>query len=289
MGPQRLRHAQVTQLQDFLLEDTVGNLFPLSWLQNHGVEPDNGQRFSFWGLLHPTREVRAMALSLADRLILLDTRDEKAALKLGRFFRDREHHLSHIVGRAPAVRHFWRAYSEEALGAFHPEPRLIQEQELYALRPPEFTAPACALSTLRRVEPSELDALFLASARMHREETGEDPLEIDADAFRRQVRYRIHHGRAFVVFDEHRHLIFKADLSTRSHLGVQISGVYTEPRHRGQGLASAALRDLCALLFEEGVPLITLYVNRTNAPAIRVYKRLGFQFEGPYQTIFIAD
>ncbi len=285
--PVRLTHADRLPLEEFLRGKLEVNLFALSWLQNHGVENSDHQNFAFWACRDHQRKIQAVALNLSERLLLLDARTTRSARILGHFFRDRGQRFLHIVGVSTGVSPFWQAYSHA--GPDPPQARLIQHQKLFTLRPEQLRSRARPATGLRRAEISELDAVFLASARMHLEETLEDPLERNAEAFRRHVRFRITHGRSFVWFDDRQRLKFKADLSSRSAWGVQLSGVYTAPSFRGRGVATAALSDLAALLFDEGVPLITLYVNETNAPAIRVYRRLGFVFRRHYQTIFLAD
>lgn len=135
----------------------------------------------------------------------------------------------------------------------------------------------------------DIDSVFWASARMHTEETLEDPLERDANHFRRHVEHRIDNDRTYVWVDEMRRLIFKADVSAQSSYGAQISGVYTPPNLRGRGIATRGMRDVCEALFRRGHPQVTLYVNGSNVPAKRVYQKVGFEYHTAYQTVFVAD
>ncbi len=286
-APTRLRNRHQRRLQRFLLEDVDANLFILSWLENHGVEPSRADHFAFWGFFSSSGGLRSISLNIANRLVMLDTRIDDDARRFGLFFGERDLRFLHVVSRSRSVEPFWSVYADPK----QPDPveaRLIQHQELYRLQPQNFSFPAIRQSRVRRADASEIDAVFLASARMHREETLEDPLRRDADAFRRHVRYRITHGRTFVWFDEYRRLLFKADISTRCAHGAQISGVYTSPRHRNQGIATRAMIDICSILFEEDLPRLTLYVNEKNHAARHVYQKIGFQYLAPYQTIFIA-
>lgn len=287
-APTRLRNRHQRRLHDFLLADVDANLFVLSWLENHGVEPHRRDHFTFWGYFDRFENLRAMALEVADRLLMLDTRKEQHARDFGHFFQHRGVEFMHVVSRQRSVTPFWEIYADPHLNPAI-RARLIQNQELYRLLPEDFDAPARRQSEVRAARIGELDAVFLASARMHREETKEDPLLHDAESFRRHVRYRINHGRTYVWFDENRRLLFKADISTRCAHGAQISGVYTSPQHRNQGIATRGMSDICALLLDEGLPRLTLYVNETNEAARRVYRKLGFQYLSPYQTIFVAD
>lgn len=286
--PLQLRNRHRGALSQFLFEQIDANLFPYSWLENHGVQPSRISHFSYWAYLDNDSTLQSVALNVADRLLMLDARCPDDARSFGVFFRRQPYRFHHIVSRTDSVAPFWEIYSDPLLpGA--PQAKLIQNQLLYTLTPTDFPRRDQLLSGLRPGKPSEIDPIFLASAQMHREETGEDPLQNDPDTFRRHVRHRLTMGRTFVWFDHNRHLLFKADISIHCSQGAQISGVYTSPHHRNKGIATKALHDLCALHFDQGLPRLTLYVNETNAPALKVYHRLGFQFSSPYQTIFVAN
>lgn len=286
--PEQLEDHHRSKLREFLLEDVDANLFALAWLENNGVEPDRSGHFSYHGWFDDHRNLEAISLNVSNRLIMLDTRDQSYARAFGRFFRRRRTRFQHVVSRQRSVSPFWQAYSEPD-GDFHVQARLTQDQVLYRLFPSQFRAPSGRQSAVRRGRKSELDSIFLASVRMHREETREDPLARNGSSFRRHVRHRVEKGRTFVWFDDRRRLLFKADISTQCSLGAQISGVYTAPQFRGQGIATRAMTDICRILFDEDLPRLTLYVNHSNAPARSVYERIDFEAVAPYQTVFVAD
>jgi ribosomal protein S18 acetylase RimI-like enzyme len=60
-------------------------------------------------------------------------------------------------------------------------------------------------------------------------------------------------------------------------LDAAMDEVYLRPGVRGRGIAVEVLQAICKRLFEAGVMLIDLEVDRDNAPARRLYERLGFQ------------
>lgn len=282
--PIRLLRRHESQVSAFLEKEPVSNLFLLSWIENNGIEARHENHFHFFGIHDTQGQLKAVLLSISDRLVMLHSDSPEEAEHLGYFIAQSGVHLHHVVSTRANANPFWVAYHEHRPDI---EARLIQNQKLYSLRKEDFL-PIVEPLPVRRAGLHEMDALYLASAQMHREETGEDPLEGDPDAFRRHVRYRISHGRTFVYFDKFRRLLFKADISSRSPRGVQISGVYTAPHCRNQGIATRGMQSLIQGLFHEGLPLITLYANETNHPALKVYTRLGFRFHTPYQTVFIA-
>lgn len=64
-----------------------------------------------------------------------------------------------------------------------------------------------------------------------------------------------------------------------------IGNVFTLPESRGRGLGGAVSSAVVAALLEEGIETIVLNVAMENAPALRVYRRMGFMpfcgyFEG---------
>jgi predicted GNAT family acetyltransferase len=138
-------------------------------------------------------------------------------------------------------------------------------------------------SPVRRATRGDLDGLSLAAAAMHREEMGFDPLAADASAWRARMASLIERGWAWVWTAAGR-VIFKTELSAWTPDVVQLQGVYTDPAHRGQGVATAALASVCAALFGE-VELCSLYVNHYNTAALSVYQRLGFERVADFATV----
>ena len=57
---------------------------------------------------------------------------------------------------------------------------------------------------------------------------------------------------------------------------AQIGNVFSHPRFRGQGYATAATAGVTNHLLRMGIRIISLFVVAENAPAIRIYERLGF-------------
>lgn len=59
-----------------------------------------------------------------------------------------------------------------------------------------------------------------------------------------------------------------------------IDNVVVAEAHRGQGIATELLKELIARGEARGIEAFTLEVRVSNAPAIRVYEKLGFVSEG---------
>ena len=285
------RREQRRALRDFYERDVVLNLFALSWLESYGVWPARQGSFHFRAGFDAFGQVEAAALVISERLLLLDAADPRWIEPCARWYRERGYHFHHIVSARALVHAFWDAYASPADDQPPLTARLRSAQQMFVLTRERWMAQRLdmrqRLSPLREARPQELDAVFLASAQMHREETREDPLAHQPDVFRHHVRHRIEAGRTLVWFDEQDRLLFKVDVSAQSRYGVQLSGVFTQPRARNQGVATRAMSDACRILFSRGWPRVTLYVNDDNSAARRVYERVGFVYHADYETIFV--
>jgi len=266
-------------------------MFMLSWADNYGIAaPGQPDLFHFGGLHHGNR-LTAVSLVITGRLVLIESDDAVATSRLAQWYRRSRFQFEHIVSAREVVTPFWQSYGDADRFA---TARLDRFQELYVMERRSWlgllpTRTDHVPTALQLANTDDIESVFLASARMHEEETLEDPLQRDAGHFRRHVLHRIETDRTWVWFNEHRRLMFKADVSAQSRYGAQVSGVYTPPLVRGQGIATRAMVDMCDALFKRGFPRIVLYVNDDNVAARRVYEKVGFTFHCPYETVFIAE
>jgi predicted GNAT family acetyltransferase len=58
--------------------------------------------------------------------------------------------------------------------------------------------------------------------------------------------------------------------------------VVTHPDYRGRQYATLVTGAVCAELIRRGITTVFLNVRKDNAPAIRVYEKLGFVRYGPF-------
>jgi uncharacterized protein len=126
------------------------------------------------------------------------------------------------------------------------------------------------------------------SAAMHLEEMGEDPLTVDPTGYRRRVRTLIDRGWTFIHRSADRRIAFKMDIGCAGLTTGQIQGVYTPPGLRRRGVATAGMAACCALAFT-WYPVLSLYVNDFNRPAVALYERLGFtRMAYDFQTVLLG-
>lgn len=182
-----------------------------------------------------------------------------------------------IVAPRRIVERYWRHVS-----SWHAPARITRpSQPLLALRPSELSGSAGGVVG-RRARPSEWESVAYNSAKMIEHELEYDPRSFAPD-FNANVRQMIDRGLWWVGESDGK-LCFFCNAGPRSTATLQLQGIWTPPRLRGQGLASRALYAICEQLLQS-VPSISLYVNDFNEKALALYDRLGFERVGEFASL----
>jgi ribosomal protein S18 acetylase RimI-like enzyme len=141
---------------------------------------------------------------------------------------------------------------------------------------------------IRRLEPSDVDAfraVRLDALRLHPEAFGssyEDEAVLDRAEFVERLTTA---GLVrFGAFDEHGSLVGLIGLQIRSGAKQQhkafLFSMYVDAAHRGTGLAQQLVEAVIAAAREAGAIVLQLSVAAGNAPAQRLYRRMGFTTYG---------
>lgn len=181
--------------------------------------------------------------------------------------------------------------SEVAMGLYHQLSALWGSSwsEVRELRPHQ---PLMAIQSdpaipadprVQRVTLEHWDPYYEAAVQMYTEEVGVSPLIGNPAGYRFYVRQLITSGRAFAIFEGDR-VVFKADLGSVSGTVSQVQGVWVDPELRGRGLAAPAMAGVVRLARTVS-PIVSLYVNDFNGPALATYRRAGFEQVGEFATI----
>ncbi len=121
-----------------------------------------------------------------------------------------------------------------------------------------------------------------ASVAMYTEEVGVAPLDIQG-SYRDHVASLMMKGFSMAALWDNR-VVFKADVVAAAGLVCQVGGVWLAPELRGRGYSEpmmAAVVEICRQRF----PVVSLYANSHNIPALRCYQAIGFQSVGEFATI----
>jgi uncharacterized protein len=185
---------------------------------------------------------------------------------------------SSIVGPAEEVLDLWRLLAP----AWGPAREVRDTQHLMAISEPPRQAPHPGLRVLR---PDELDLLMPAAVAMFTEEVGVSPVEHGGGAsYRSRLLELIRAGRALAVVEDGR-ITFKAEIGSATAQACQVQGVWVEPRLRGRGLGAAGMAAVVAHAQAHVAPVVSLYVNSYNHPAVAIYHRVGFSTVGTFATV----
>lgn len=162
------------------------------------------------------------------------------------------------------------------------------EQPLLAMdenpAPEQFTAVS---QRVRWAEVSEFSRVLPAAAAMFEEEVGYSPFVDGAQSYSKRVEQLVRDKRTAVLTDDtDGRVLFKADIGSISSGVCQIQGVWVNPAFRGQGLAAPCMAAVVAMA-RKYVPVVSLYVNSYNAPALATYRRVGFEQTGTFATVLL--
>jgi predicted GNAT family acetyltransferase len=147
--------------------------------------------------------------------------------------------------------------------------RLERRQRLYELR--EVISPVPERGRLRCATAADIDLVARWSYEFAMAIFGEaDRQEVD-----RSTRSRIGEGDTYLWEDGAPVSIAMKTRPTRR--GISVSLVYTPPRLRRRGYATACVGELSRMLLREGREFCTLFADLSNETANRLYQRIGYR------------
>lgn len=185
---------------------------------------------------------------------------------------------SSIVGPASEVLDLWSRLSPSWGSARE----VREDQPVLAMREPSrvIIDDKVRYSTL-----ADLDKLVPACVAMFTEEVGVSPNSGGgASAYRNRVAELVSARRSFVRYlgDE---LVFKAEVGTVGSEVAQIQGVWVKPEYRGKGFSVPAMATVVKYVLADIAPVVSLYVNNYNAPALATYRNVGFEQVDTFATV----
>jgi hypothetical protein len=184
---------------------------------------------------------------------------------------------SMIVAPRETVREFWKI-----AGRRMGRPRLVRDRQLVMMVDSARLRRGGPFVAVRHAEMDEWRAVAESSVSMIRQELEYDPRRNSAN-FNMTIREMIERRLWWVGIAGGR-LAFFCNIGPWSEQTAQLQGIWTPPELRGRGLAAASLAAICDRLFEI-TPTLSLYVNDFNDAAIALYRRVGFEHVGDFQTI----
>lgn len=158
-----------------------------------------------------------------------------------------------------------------------------REQRFMAVEAGDPLPPRMPLAGFRQARADDLEVLVDQACRLHVEDQMGPPIARSArGGVRARLDETVSSGATYVV-ERDGAVMGKADLSLRNRRrGAQIAGVYVDEAARGQGVATGLIGELVGLLFDDGMPSVSLHVRSDNAPAIAAYSRAGLTDRGAW-------
>lgn len=142
-------------------------------------------------------------------------------------------------------------------------------------------APPYPALSLRLATPADLAALLPLQEAYEREEVLTPIHEFNPAACRASLARALERQLIYAAV-EGGVVVGKAGTNARGFRYDQIGGVYTLPARRGRGVAAALMGALLADILSQG-RRPTLFVKPSNAPALALYRGLGFEELGDYR------
>ncbi len=160
--------------------------------------------------------------------------------------------------------------------AFGWNPSLRIAYDMMALEsgaPPPVSEPLPGL-VIREASAADLEALMPLAMAYDQDEVLTPLHQFNYDACKAGQVRSLSRYRVFVAVLGG-HIVGRAQTNATGYAWEQLGGIYVEPEKRGLGIASIVVGALVSKILEAG-KRPCLFVKKSNAPARRVYEKLGF-------------
>lgn len=211
-------------------------------------------------------QVQMTAVVVPGDQILLSDGPAEAAAVLARTLADQGVGIPGVFAPHPTSGAFAEAWASCAGDSFDVVKRVLHYEHAALRQVP------VAPGRRRRANPADTSALVQHARASQAEGNTQRP----TDPFDAVARDLAAGARYVWETSEHGIVASAALLYDRSPRSVWVDEVFTDPAHRGQGFATALVGELTQLGLEAGrIPMLS--VDAANAPARRVYEKLGYE------------
>jgi uncharacterized protein len=274
----RLGPSDLVEVFGFLDRDPVVNVYLMALTLRDGL---SSARDEYWAVRRDEGLVALLHIGSQSGAALPVGSDPEALERLADHLATRVSALPRrfqIIGPRAAVDALADRLDREGAAA------RLRRNQLYMQLDPGDLAPAEPVPTLRRAAREDYALIYESGAELRAEELEEDPRLHDPTGWARRIEEECRDGYTHVWVDD-RGLCFRASVSAITVDSAQVSGVYTPPTRRRQGLARRGLTELCRMLLDRS-RTVCLFVNDFNAPALALYRTMGFRVVADWASAF---
>src|SRR5882762_904398 len=273
---QPLKSEHEAEVLDFLSAHPLLTFVMTGWIKDNGVV-SHLNRGIFYGSRNYLGELDGVAL--IGHITLFETNSESALSNFAELTRACPAAFA-VMGQQQRVSRFMDYYTADAS-----RPRQVFREMLFEQRSTEHLEEP--VGCLRRATTEEVDLVVPVHAAITVEETGVNPLDVDAIGFRERCARRIQQGRVWVcVKDEH--LLFKADVISDLPDVNYLEGIYVNPENRGLGFGTRCMKQLTNVLLTR-TKSVCLLTKEEKSAAHACYRNAGYKLREYYETLFLEE
>jgi uncharacterized protein len=273
---QPLKGEHEAEVLDFLSAHPLFTFVMTGWIKDNGLE-SHLNRGTFYGSRNAHGELNGVAL--IGHITMFETSSDAVLAAFADLAKKRSDTFV-IMGEDRRMDRFMSHYSLEGQTA----QRTCREL-LFAERSRESSD--ADIPTLRRAMLNEIDLVVPVHAQMAFEQTGVNPLDVDAQGFRERCARRVQQGRVWVCIEDGK-LVFKADVISDLAEVNYLEGIYVSPENRGRGLGSACMRQLTNILLSH-TKTVCLLTGENESVAQACYMKAGYKLREYYKTVFLQE
>ena len=260
---------------NLLLSSSLSNVRPAA-----GYSSGRSPGISYFAV-HLAGKPVAAAMNVSERRMLLSVCEQPAAKFMGESLGKRGLKIHAVLGPEAASESFAFGFASDSVSTkLSPKQKLLQ-LILHArdLNPSsEQTSP----TGLWRVARKKDQRLIYTWTRQFVEECQHDESPRESE----ELVHRYLSNRQLFLWEDNIGPVAMAGFSGLTPNGARINMVYTEQRARSRGYAGALVSAVNRRLLAHGErKFCFLFVDSLNQPAIRAYRRIGFQQFGTFSDL----
>ncbi len=274
MAAHQLMNEDQTEVLRFLSERPLHTVVMNGFIRDNGVESQLN-RGVFYACRNHLGELEGVAL--IGHAMYLEARTNAALITFANLAQE-VRNLHMIMGEERTVQSFWNYYSEGG------QPRRLFARAVLLVQTSPV-ADAAPVPGLRLARLDDLSLIVPVHASLAFEDSGVNPLDLDADGFRKRCARRIEQDRVW-VWIERGELIFKVDIVSDTPEAIYVEGIYVAPNERRKGYGSRSMSQIGRNLLKR-TNAIALLVNEDRLAVQSFFQQIGFTKSGLYETIFL--